>query len=169
MVATTYMRNLSLFLATLCLALSASGAEYYVWVDENGITNYSERNPQGYDAQYVGRSHRFGERVPVPGEEDYAGSRPGARPPAAATTPSRAANTPDPDSLIDDQRAAITAQIAETKRANCEIGKRNLAQLEAFARIRVKDKDGQERVLSEEEHQQQIQEARQLVSENCTG
>ncbi|XOV90338.1 MAG: DUF4124 domain-containing protein [Pseudomonadota bacterium] len=166
------MRKLSLFLATLLFTFPATSAEYYVWVDENGVTNYSERSPQGYEAQFVGRSHRFGERVPVPGEEDYPGSRPGSQPPAepvASASSGESAGSTDPDSLIDEQRADIAAQIAETKRANCEIGKRNLAQLEAFARVRVKDANGQERVLTEEEHQQQIQDARQLISENCVG
>lgn len=141
-----------------------------MWVDENGVTNYSERNPQGYDAMHVTRSLRFGEQLRAPEEEDEmtrrpSGSRPGANAPAEAVQPSE----PDPGALIDNERAAIAAQIAATKRQNCEIGKRNLASLEAFARIRVSDGNGGERVLTDAEKADRIEAARQTIRENCTG
>ncbi|MEX1237593.1 MAG: DUF4124 domain-containing protein [Pseudomonadales bacterium] len=166
-------------LVLLLGATAYAETDYYVWVDENGVTNYSER-PGDNTARQMSRNNRLGELQDD--ESQYRGSRPGAIPtPAEQPQPDRTATTPavpaastgdggvDPDALIAEERAAIAAKIAETKRANCTIGKRNLAQLEAYARIRVKDDSGQERVLTEEERQAQISEARQIVRDNCTG
>lgn len=167
------MRYLTRFLAIAAIAAAptfASAEDYYVWVDENGVTNYSERNPQGYDAMHVTRSLRFGEQIRTPQEENEmanrpSGSRPGANVPTEPTQPDQ----PDPGAMIEAERAAIAAQIAATKRQNCEIGKRNLASLEAFARIRVSDENGGERVLTDEEKAERIETARQTIRENCTG
>ena len=40
------------------LYASPSNAEddYYTWIDENGVVNYSEHNPQGLDARFVSLS-----------------------------------------------------------------------------------------------------------------
>ena len=55
-----YMRKLMLMncikvLPVLALFLMASKpvslAEYYTWVDEEGVTNYSQRDPEGYQAE----------------------------------------------------------------------------------------------------------------------
>lgn len=166
------------FIALLFAVGTFAESEYYVWVDENGVTNFAEKNPQGYEARQIGRGQRY--------EEDVArttqprGRRPGAVPepePEPEPTPQNTTatgvpgsdNGVNPDELVAQEKAAIAAKIAETKRANCEIGKRNLAQLESYSRIRVKDDSGQERVLSEDERQGQINEARQIVRDNCTG
>lgn len=171
------MRKFISFLAFCLIASAASAAkDYYVWVDEDGVTNYSERNPQGVEAQHITSGQRFGERV-----EDPVRRRPGRRStpeesePEQAVAPSPGGGSAagggevDPDALIEEERQAIAAKIAETKRENCEIGKRNLAQLQAYARIRVKGEDGQERILTPEERQAKIDEARQIVRDNCNG
>jgi hypothetical protein len=162
----TYMKVLICFL-TMVFWMSVADAadDYYVWVDENGVTNYSERIPQGYRAEHVTKTHRFGERVIEPEHQTpTAGSRPGAAP--ALTEPPK--NGP---SITDDpareERAAIEGKMAETKSQNCEIGKRNLANLQTFARIRVKGPNGQEVVLTEEEKTQRLEQANQIIKDNC--
>ena len=43
--------NIGLLAIFSVSAMSAIAEEdYYVWVDENGVTNYAQRNPQGYNA-----------------------------------------------------------------------------------------------------------------------
>ncbi len=164
------MKNLITFIAVTLLAGMLAGnlsaqqeAEYYVWVDENGVTNYSQRNPQGVDATYVGPTRAESSRRPgaVPlSEEEEA---------VAETDEEGGAPTDEEiDQDVAERRAAIDAQIAETRRQNCEIGRRNLAQLEAFARVRVTDANGQQRVLSDSEKASRIQEARNTIRENCT-
>ncbi|HAK52927.1 MAG TPA: hypothetical protein DCM54_13640 [Gammaproteobacteria bacterium] len=63
------MRKLKLFNQLKALPLlaifavsSAFAAEYYTWVDENGVTNYSQRSPEGYSAEHITESQRFGRR-----------------------------------------------------------------------------------------------------------
>ena len=50
--------------------------EYYTWIDENGVTNYAERNPNDYNARYVtggetpfGFTPRAQDSAPTPAEE----------------------------------------------------------------------------------------------------
>lgn len=149
----------------------AAEAEYYVWVDENGVTNYSQRSPQGIEATYIGPQQRNNSGRPGrrPGQiDDSAPDRVQSNPTREADPDASPGAEIDPDELIAEERAAIAAKISETKRENCEIGKQNLAQLTAFSRIRVND-GGQERVLSEDERQARIQEARNVIRENCQG
>jgi hypothetical protein len=67
------------------------------------------------------------------------------------------------------EREEVEQEIARIKQANCEGARRNLAKLEAFARIRVRGEDGQERMLTDEEKQQRLQQERITISENCPG
>jgi hypothetical protein len=176
------MRYLTSFLALMLFAVSLQAAEdYYVWVDENGVTNYAERDPKGIQAQHVTKDRRFGERYDEPDQRgsrpgavspEPGGSRPGATEPESPSTTQPAAQTSgdvDPDALIAEESAKIAEQIAKVKGENCDIGKRNLAQLQAFSRIRVTGDDGQERVLTDAERQAQIDEARQIIRDNCSG
>ncbi len=144
------------------LALAAIGeAEYYTWVDENGVTNYAQRNPKGYDADFISSSRPFGYQ--------RGRGRPQAQRQASAGTESTTSDESGSGISIEAEREAIALQIAEVKRTNCEMGKRNLAQLEAFRRIRVRDEDGEERLLTDEEKAQRIDETRQIIRDNCTG
>jgi hypothetical protein len=152
--------------AMLMLAPSVLAAEYYTWVDENGVTNYSERNPQGYSADHITAENRFGYKNPgrldaPSGDESET---------AASEEPlTENAADEDVDKFIADERARIDMEIAKAKKSNCAIGKRNLAQLEAYSRIRVKDEDGTERVLTDAEKGNRMSQARQTIRENCTG
>jgi len=143
------------------------GAEdaYYTWVDENGVTNYSQRDPKNKEAIYITRSAvRFGRRSlsePAPEDSDQA--------------PTADENTADgeagagPEAQMQQERDEVQKEIARIKASNCEIGKRNLAKLEAYARIRVTDDAGAESVLSEEDKQSRVDQAKNTLSENCTG
>lgn len=161
------MKNLILILAMFLISTVATNQaafgeeEYYTWVDENGVTNYAERNPEGIDATYVTSSRTFGQRA-VPSNN----RRPQGNPTPAN---SNAPQGPDPDALVDEQAAAMAAEVAAIKRKNCEIGKNNLAQLKAFARLRVTDENGENRILTEEEKEARTETARQTIRDNCTG
>ena len=129
---------------------------YYTWVDENGVTNYSQRNPQGYEARRVSKTHKFGEQV-------YLEQRP-------VTTPTNVApDQIDPDELVAERVAAETRRVAATKRSNCEIGKKNLTNLQAFSRVRVSNDDGTTRILAPSEKSARMETARQVIRENCSG
>ena len=170
-----YMRKLEFtagFFASILLLSPTTGfceAEYYTWVDENGVTNYAERNPQGYEARYISRESKFGpqfgRRAAVP-EQPETNAETNAESEVDSEAPQ---SDEDVGKHIVDERARIDAEIALAKKNNCGIGKRNLAQLEAYARIRIKDDDGREHVLSDQEKKQRISKAKKTIRENCTG
>jgi hypothetical protein len=75
--------------------------EYYTWIDENGVKNYAQRNPRGYKARRVNKTHKFGEQI-------FLEKRP-------AITPSTLAPAEiHSDALLAEQAAAK----ARTKRPN---------------------------------------------------
>lgn len=167
------MKNLILILvafmvtAVITAQVALSEEEYYTWVDENGVTNYAERNPEGIDATYVTSSRAFGQRA-VPANDRANDRRPQGNSASPDTTATNS-NGPDPDALVDEQAAAMAAELASIKRKNCEIGKNNLAQLKAFARLRVTDENGENRILTDEEKEARSETARQTIRDNCTG
>ncbi|MBL6691450.1 MAG: DUF4124 domain-containing protein [Pseudomonadales bacterium] len=148
----------------LLLALPAvAEEEYYTWIDENGVVNYSERNPQGYNAQFVGRETRFGydtQRSIFPPEpESESGINEDDEGPELET-----------DEGFRQEMAQIEAdkkRNAEIRRSNCRVARVNLEKLANYNRIRVEDENGQTRFLTDEEKQARIDAARQSVSENC--
>ncbi len=147
------------FLMTISALTSTAvnaAQEYFTWVDENGVTNYSQRNPQGYEARRVSKTHKFGDQV-------FLEQRP-------ATTPqTRAPEEIDPDALVAEQVAAEARKVAATKRSNCEIGKKNLTNLQAFSRERITEDDGTVRVLTPAEKAARTETARQVIRDNCSG
>lgn len=149
-----------LTLLLLVLSYSSQAEEpYYIWVDEDGITNYSQRNPRNVDATFVSRSQAFGaKKAPT-----QRGSRPGQVP----ASESKAETTPAQDLEMDKEEQAVQEEIARIRTSNCDLGKRNLAKLQAYARIRIRDPDGGERVLTDNEKQQRIERARKTIKDNC--
>ena len=135
--------------------------EYYMWVDENGVTNYAERVPTGYQPTHVTGNHRFGYKArprSVPGEknqEENAGE---------ADLSTRGI---DPDEAIVEEKAKYEAELAAKRKQNCELGKQNLARLETFARIRVLGDDGEYRHLTPEEMTEKKKESREAIKFHC--
>ena len=147
---------LTLFLMVVSKPVSA--AEYYTWVDDDGVTNYSQRDPEGYQAEYITENQRFGREQFVP-------------PPPAATDKPTTTSTGNvnADAAVADEKAAIAQEVAKVKQDNCRIGTQNLARLESYSRIKVREENGEERFLNDEEKAQRTDEARALIRDNCTG
>lgn len=153
--------------ALLCYAtvfsLPVTATEYYTWIDENGVTNYSEKVPVGYQGTKVTKTDSFGYKPSSQTEGQ------GTDETSDDGTEDENADDAEVDAQISEETKRVEQEIAEVKRSNCEIGKRNLAQLMAYSRIRIKGEDGKERMLAEEEKQTKIAEARKIIRENCMG
>lgn len=177
----TCWRSLPLALLLALVAASAIAEEpYYTWVDENGIVNFSQQNPKDVDAILVTRGHRYSAtsesaalesgrpgkvaapEAPVP-EEETASEK--------GETGESAAKPSPTDQQLDEQMATerqkVQAEIARARASNCEMGKRNLARLEAYARIRIKEADGSERILTDQEKADRTAQAKKTITENC--
>lgn len=150
---------LTLLFLVLSPTVLAGEEPYYTWVDEDGVTNYSQRNPRNVDAAFVSQSQPFGVKKGPPRR----GSRPGQNPAGEDS----ANSAPEPDEEMDREERAIREEIARIRASNCSIGKRTLAKLQAYSRIRVRDSDGGERILTEEEKQQRKESAERTIQENC--
>ena len=120
--------------------------------------NYSERNPQGFEARLITRSQRFGY------QRDKTIEKQTPTQPAPSLTEEEER---DIDVEIATQTTRIHQEIAAAEKSNCNIGKLNLAQLESYNRIKVQGIDGQVRVLTEEEKQSKVDAAKKTITENC--
>ena len=174
------MKNFICVLIVSIMSMSVFAQDYYTWVDANGVTNYAQKSPQGLEARLVGRSQGADRDDAI--VDTRRGSRPGAQAFSEATQQAEQADEEatqasqtdttsegvDPDQVIADERAAVAAKIAEQKRGNCNIGKNQLTTLEMYSRIRIKDENGEERILTEEEKASRTATARQIIRDNCT-
>ncbi len=150
-------------LTLLLLAFSHAGQTkdepYYTWVDEDGVTNFSQRNPRHIDASYISKPQSFGVRKTP--------SQRGTGPGQTSGSESDAERATERDEEMEREEQAVREEIARVRASNCSIGKRNLARLQAYSRIRIRDSDGDERLLTDEEKQQRIENAQKTIKENC--
>lgn len=138
----------------LILAALPVHAEFYKWVDDHGVTQYSQRPPP------AGHYQEMKMRAPTPSDEGQQ-----AQPKAQDKQPkqdSKAAappNTP-PDKLSPAERQAAMRQ-------NCQLARERLSQLASHGRVRYTAADGSVRVMSEEERQAKLAESRKMANEMC--
>ena len=159
------------FLTLVCVTDAALAKEeaYYTWVDENGVVNYSERDPKNQNAVLVSPSNtRFGYRS-LPERPSDNNNQQASLPTGQSTTTDNEQASPEADAEMQAERDQVQQAIAKVKASNCQAGRRNLARLEAYARIRVKNSDGTERILTDEEKQAKMNDAKKTISENCSG
>ncbi|HEY7773283.1 MAG TPA: DUF4124 domain-containing protein [Marinagarivorans sp.] len=121
------------------IAMPSTAGEYYKWVDENGVSHFSERPPKEATAEKVKTS---------------------ARPPT--TEEVDAAESAEQEALVDEPKAKIGQDPAR-----CTAEQNRLKQLSSGARIRMQNPDGGFYYLDERQIQQEMQKSRQAISESC--
>ena len=139
-------------LATL-LASSLSASEVYKWVDEQGITHYEERAPADKDYSKV---TTYGV---VPSEAKAAKDR---------LEKQRSEKEAAEQKGVDyDAQKKIADEQAKVRAENCKGAQNNLKTIQENARIRMLGDDGEFRYLSEQERQEQIDTAKEMITANC--
>ena len=137
------------------LWLSAALAETYRWVDENGVTIYSQTPPPAGTANV--------ERVKAPA------------PPARGDQEAwkeldrqwqEMQDRADSEKERSEKQQA-DSQLAADQGSNCEAAKHNLEVLQSSNRKLIRTPDGVYRRLTPEERQKQIEEARKEMEESC--
>jgi len=155
--------NLGLILSILVLLANKGYCqqEYYIWVDENGVTNYAERAPAGYRPTHVTSNPRFGynERPQMQSPEQNVKE--------TGASVDLIPKAIDPDEAIAEQKAKYKTKLTNEHKQNCELGKQNLARLETFARIRVLAENGEYRYLSPEEITERKRDSRETIIAYC--
>ncbi|MEJ2565650.1 MAG: DUF4124 domain-containing protein [Gammaproteobacteria bacterium] len=145
------IRKLPLLGMILILAPLSAQAVFYKWVDENGVTQYTQSPPP---------SGGYQEMSSPPPPASTSEQQPAATASPQQDSTSAPAKTPSPDPQMQAKRQHALEQ-------NCQIARQNLDLLENHARLRVKAADGSLRVMSEQEKQAKLEETRKMLDENC--
>ncbi len=151
--ATTMNHPICLLLCLLLLAPGA-GAEMYRYVDENGVTVYSQTPPPHGDAQVL---------------EPQTGPPSATRDAARAALQGRleAAQDRRDDETMTAEEQAETAAEAAARRAGCDAARQNLKTLQRAGQHLTRDEEGKLRYINAKERQRRLQEAREQIDERC--
>jgi hypothetical protein len=156
--------NAKIILAPVLLLITftalAADTIYYRWVDGSGVAQFSDEKPKLEQAEKVGPSQHFG--YPLPPKTD---NQPAVSiiQESSNATGNQAVPTQSPESTEENQRK----NVAGIKKTNCAIGHRNLQQLQAYQRIKIKTPQGKVRTLSRIEKTAALNRANKLIRGNC--
>lgn len=169
--AMSKLRLTSLVLAVFLAQTALAAKDYYMWVDENGVTNFSSQRPKDHpeakhivegegSAENLENSRRPGHETPTRESEPAPAPQPAAKPASKQTV--------DPDKVAAAERAKLEQKVEAEKRANCEKARKNLAMLQRHPRIRTTGPNGEERVMSPQEKQAKIEASQTAIRDNCS-
>lgn len=153
-------------LCALCLPLALGAATtafaakgYYTWKDANGITHYATTPPVNADSE----ARRFGPERDI--HTQYV--KPDAAP---ATDTAKSGATSAADEEAQPAAATETAAAPELYKKDpqrCAHARENLATLGSQRPIRATDAEGNKRLLTPEDREQQLQIARETIDIHC--
>lgn len=147
--------NKKILTLTLLLAVVpgvASSASVYKWTDENGVTHFGDRQPNGQSSEKV--NVRSGTASKATSERQ--------------SPQERMTDLEERQQGEAEQRRESAAQEARRKQreANCATARSNLDVIDSNARIRVEE-DGEQRYLSPEEIAEKRGQFEEMAEENC--
>jgi len=157
------MRGARPFLILICCLPALLGAGLYRWVDEHGVVNFSQHKPMNAPADAVPERQpaRLGGTSPAP---EIDASDNDDAPPSVAELDEDRQNAREVLMLAERARQE---ELENVRRTKCELATTILEQLTTRGRVRLQGDDANGRVMSEEERQTHISEARQTISANC--
>jgi hypothetical protein len=146
-------RNSIVILSIMLLVwLMPATAKTYRWVDENGVTIYSQTPPPTGDATII-------KPPPPPASPPDEAMNNLKRRQAAIDTAKKKKQGGDKES--------VEAENAEIKKKNCEVSRKNLAEITRHPRVRMKMDDGSYKQLSDEERQAEIDKYNKDIEKFC--
>jgi hypothetical protein len=128
-------------------------ARSYRWVDENGVTIYSQSPPPS------GKATIIKSPPPTNADPDETMKKLKARLDAMEEARKK-------ESEANDKKSSAEKS-AEIKKKNCETSKKNLATLEQSPRVKLKTDDGNYKMLPDEERKAEIEKAKQGIEKYC--
>ncbi|HTF84513.1 MAG TPA: DUF4124 domain-containing protein [Cellvibrio sp.] len=136
----------ALCMVSLTLASHVFAAKVYKWVDENGVTHFSEHPPKNTQTEVI--KPKTGHSEPV----NYESAAPTNNADAAATA---------------QQQAEEDVARALKDPTRCAVARKNMETLQNFGRVKVKGEDGSFHYLTPEEQQERIRSTQQAIDESC--
>ena len=164
---TLMLRYKALFSLCCCICLTlivgSAQAEFYRWVDDEGVVNFTQRRPLNVDAVMIGkppaaRSYQAYSEAPAPTTVQSS---------QLETQFKLSADQQERYDTLQQKEAERQAKISSIRSSNCKRSKALLQRLSANGRIRVRAPDGDERHFPDEERTQRIAEAQRGIVVNC--
>ncbi|MDP6971705.1 MAG: hypothetical protein QF921_09385, partial [Pseudomonadales bacterium] len=127
------------------------------WIDSNGVVNYSQKPPRNAMADTLDTTNLRTNVITSNGREE--------------PDIQQDAISPQQRSILDDierNKREREEELARVRAENCEKSRAVLQKLQNSNRIKVRSRDGTERVVGEDERQQRIADAKDNIIENCS-
>lgn len=125
----------------------------YKWVDEEGNVSYSDKPPLGTQVEKI-KKQRYGVNDQEAQEQ--------------LDSLNEKANVLQQERDIKNEVATQQSQRNETIKRNCEIARANLELLTSQSRVTLKDAQGDDYFLTDEDKQSKTLDARASVGRYCT-
>lgn len=142
-----------LFIA--CIA-NAGAQSIYKWIDENGVTHFSEQRPQGVESERLSVKVNSGFRGDSSGTADSS---------TESFARSREARQEKREQAAEDAERA--AQQKAIREENCAKARERLNTYETSRRLYREREDGEREYLTDDELDQARADSRELVKEWC--
>ena len=126
-------------------------------MDDNGVVNYTQHSPEGIVA----------ERIVTTGGAPTVAAPIVVEPVVTDPNAHLSAEHKAMKKRLQETEDARQAEIARIKESNCSRAQGVFDKLSSRGRIRVRDADGQETAMSEDERQSRIAEAQRDIVSNC--
>jgi hypothetical protein len=137
-----FILGLAILVTIAASHISAGQNGHYRWTDADGTVQYSDRPPEGIEAEFIkfstGKRSKT-EQKNTSGDEDEI---------KTAGKPQQLEVMPEKDPAL------------------CQQAQNNLTALKA-ARIRISEADGSKRILTEDEKESQRENARKFIKIHC--
>ena len=134
------------------VAMGLAQAAMYKWVDENGVTQYTQYPPQNRQADVVA--------PPPPAEDPQEAQK------KLEATLQKQNEQHEAATTAGEEQAKTTEQ-AEQREKNCQTARSNLEKLTTGGRKRIIGADGVASYLTEEDQQARIDTAKKQIEEFC--
>ena len=151
----------STFLLASLLANVCSAGEYYKWVDEKGITHFSERPVQAKGVQKISTSTA----APSTKEEATSDATTNTQATTNAQETTNTQETTAPEEAAANE--AANTQKAQYDQARCTDSQARLKTLGSGSRIKMDDGKGGFYFLDQQQITQELQKTRNAISESC--
>lgn len=145
--------TIALTTAILLAASGSAGAKMYKWVDEDGVTQYTQTPPP---------------------KGDYKPVKPPPPPPSSAAQSKKDLDKRGEEfekrreeKAEADKKAAKDAKIEQRNKSNCATARANLEKLKTGRRLRSKEKDGSIKYVTEDDRTARIEKAQEQIKKFC--
>jgi hypothetical protein len=179
----TWLKQISNAVATLAaLTLATAACAQYVWLNENGVKQYSDMPPPSSvpNNRILKQPARASDSVPQATATPAVTGTEGARVPTGTDSPSASNKEKAPMTTAEknadfrkrkieqeekEKKAADEAKRAADKAKNCDRARTYQRALDSGQRIGDTDKDGERYYLSDEQREQEVQATRNVLND----